>query len=296
MYKYDAFISYRHCELDKYVAENIHKLLETYKPNSDDNVAFIHIPSQTAWSLMTETYKDSTYKDSIFIDKHHTIILSSQDIILDSILDYNTQRKMIHDDYRILDLQLESVPLRVAIFPKNHKIINKIKTFPSIDKSTLLKLTNDTNAILVTTSEKSGTLYAFREVLNNDTLLGENLEPNRGYRLSDYISDNNTGTKYVIALQNASYGFTDTDKVSLFSVTDDNNKEIEIPIHLYTLVEFNKHNNSYYFKDSDDRIKEILHDIGWDYRYIIKGNAEPTKSIPLDTSDLFIKLSYSPKK
>ena len=30
-YKYDAFISYRHCELDKYVAENLHKVLETYE-------------------------------------------------------------------------------------------------------------------------------------------------------------------------------------------------------------------------------------------------------------------------
>ena len=26
-YKYDAFISYRHCDLDKFVAENIHKTL-----------------------------------------------------------------------------------------------------------------------------------------------------------------------------------------------------------------------------------------------------------------------------
>lgn len=30
VYKYDAFISYRHCELDKFVAENLHKMLETY--------------------------------------------------------------------------------------------------------------------------------------------------------------------------------------------------------------------------------------------------------------------------
>ena len=30
-YKYDAFISYRHCELDKFVAENLHKALETYE-------------------------------------------------------------------------------------------------------------------------------------------------------------------------------------------------------------------------------------------------------------------------
>lgn len=30
-YTYDAFISYRHSDLDKFVAENIHKLLETYK-------------------------------------------------------------------------------------------------------------------------------------------------------------------------------------------------------------------------------------------------------------------------
>ncbi len=27
-YKYDAFISYRHVELDKYIAEKIHKYLE----------------------------------------------------------------------------------------------------------------------------------------------------------------------------------------------------------------------------------------------------------------------------
>ena len=30
-YKYDAFISYRHSSLDKYVAENLHKVLETYE-------------------------------------------------------------------------------------------------------------------------------------------------------------------------------------------------------------------------------------------------------------------------
>ena len=30
-YTYDAFISYRHGELDSFVAENLHKLLETYK-------------------------------------------------------------------------------------------------------------------------------------------------------------------------------------------------------------------------------------------------------------------------
>ena len=30
-YKYDAFISYRHCDLDKFVAENLHKILERYE-------------------------------------------------------------------------------------------------------------------------------------------------------------------------------------------------------------------------------------------------------------------------
>ena len=30
-YKYDAFISYRHCDLDKFVAENLHRALETYE-------------------------------------------------------------------------------------------------------------------------------------------------------------------------------------------------------------------------------------------------------------------------
>lgn len=31
-YTYDAFISYRHTELDKFVAENLHKYMETFKP------------------------------------------------------------------------------------------------------------------------------------------------------------------------------------------------------------------------------------------------------------------------
>lgn len=31
-YTYDAFISYRHTELDKFVAENLHKAMETFKP------------------------------------------------------------------------------------------------------------------------------------------------------------------------------------------------------------------------------------------------------------------------
>ena len=30
-YKFDAFISYRHCDLDKFVAENLHRVLETYE-------------------------------------------------------------------------------------------------------------------------------------------------------------------------------------------------------------------------------------------------------------------------
>ena len=29
--KYNAFISYRHTDLDKFVAENLHRLIETYK-------------------------------------------------------------------------------------------------------------------------------------------------------------------------------------------------------------------------------------------------------------------------
>ena len=29
--KYDAFISYRHCESDKFVAEQLHKQLESFK-------------------------------------------------------------------------------------------------------------------------------------------------------------------------------------------------------------------------------------------------------------------------
>lgn len=31
-YLYDAFISYRHAELDKFVAENLHRYMESFKP------------------------------------------------------------------------------------------------------------------------------------------------------------------------------------------------------------------------------------------------------------------------
>ena len=34
-YKFDAFISYRHCDLDKFVAENLHRILETYELPKD---------------------------------------------------------------------------------------------------------------------------------------------------------------------------------------------------------------------------------------------------------------------
>lgn len=34
-YHYDAFISYRHCDLDKFVAENLHKKLEAYRMPAD---------------------------------------------------------------------------------------------------------------------------------------------------------------------------------------------------------------------------------------------------------------------
>ena len=34
-YHYDAFISYRHCDLDKFVAENLHKMLESYRMPAD---------------------------------------------------------------------------------------------------------------------------------------------------------------------------------------------------------------------------------------------------------------------
>ncbi len=34
-FKYDAFISYRHCDLDKFVATNLHKILETYNLPKD---------------------------------------------------------------------------------------------------------------------------------------------------------------------------------------------------------------------------------------------------------------------
>lgn len=29
--KYDAFISYRHCDVDQFVAKNLHKKLEAFK-------------------------------------------------------------------------------------------------------------------------------------------------------------------------------------------------------------------------------------------------------------------------
>ena len=50
-FKYNAFISYRHKDLDKFVAENLHRLIETYKMpkpvvekyNITDKISHTHI-------------------------------------------------------------------------------------------------------------------------------------------------------------------------------------------------------------------------------------------------------------
>ena len=54
--KYDAFISYRHCELDKFVAENLHKQLEAFKiPKSLINAGKTN--GKTKLSLIAELDK-----------------------------------------------------------------------------------------------------------------------------------------------------------------------------------------------------------------------------------------------
>lgn len=72
-FKYDAFISYRHCELDKFVAENLHKILECYE---------LPKPIKTRLNVQGRTFK------RIFRDQEELPLSSNlEDPIIEALKD-----------------------------------------------------------------------------------------------------------------------------------------------------------------------------------------------------------------
>lgn len=255
-------------------------VLNEYTPDTSDNIAFVHIPTQTAWELLKETYKDTDKRINQF-----SIILSSQEIKIDKILKADEQDTMKNDDFRILDMELDSVPLQVVIYPRNHEIIDGKKR--TLHLSELRELIYDHNAILATTSKESGTLAKYRKILGDTLLLGQIIIDKRYNTLKNYSKPN----IFVISLQNTAYGFDTTGNVSTYQIVDSNNHTIKMPTHLYTLVKFKTDNDGIYVLDEKyNRIKEMLIKLGWDEKY---NNSDEQLS---KSCCLIVRLSKNQKK
>ena len=74
---YNAFISYRHLEIDSYVAEKLQKLLENYKPpkgvGETDRIQYIFLDRS---ELPTSKSLDQSLKDALFNSDYLIVILS----------------------------------------------------------------------------------------------------------------------------------------------------------------------------------------------------------------------------
>ena len=75
---YNAFISYRHLEIDSYVAEKLQKLLENYKPpkgvGETDRIQYIFLDRS---ELPTSKSLDQSLKDALFNSDYLIVILSA---------------------------------------------------------------------------------------------------------------------------------------------------------------------------------------------------------------------------
>lgn len=78
-YMYDAFISYRHCDLDQFVAENLHKQMETFK-----------LPK----SLIKKNIASRTKIERVFRDK--------EELPLTNNLEDPIMQALIHSEYLIV--------------------------------------------------------------------------------------------------------------------------------------------------------------------------------------------------
>ena len=78
-YMYDAFISYRHCDLDQFVAENLHKQMETFK-----------LPK----NLVKKNIASRTKIERVFRDK--------EELPLTNNLEDPIMQALIHSEYLIV--------------------------------------------------------------------------------------------------------------------------------------------------------------------------------------------------
>lgn len=129
-YKYDAFISYRHTELDKAVAERLHRLLETFKiPKS--------IAKSSGKKRINRVFKDrdelptsSNLADNISAalesSEYLIVICSPRTPQSQWVLKEIETYKKLHGRDRILTLLIEGEPNES--FPEHLRFISKTQT------------------------------------------------------------------------------------------------------------------------------------------------------------------------
>lgn len=247
-------------------------------PDTMPNTVMMHAPSQLVWPLLAETYKDTSENEN-----YTTIVLSSQTI--KSADQLFSQWDSIHltESHRLIDLFLDSIPLQVGIYPK--KAFKQFKD--SITVSQLKELIGnlkENNLFLVTTSEHSGTLNTFQELLNDTLLIGAPIRPSRPDLLKGYYLDKKGNKSYsaIIVLQNELYNIknNETNNIKILNVYDDSlHKQCKLPLHLYMMIKKIHGNNKIKLDiDTNSRLFYILNQLGW-----------KEKTLP-DTSGMIIHL------
>lgn len=237
------------------------KFLDAYKPKNTDNIIFIHVPSELAWAVLKDKYKDSP--------DNTAVLLSTGSISIDPKED----KKLSKDKYRIADLQLDSVPLEIAIYPKHDTTykkytkegtatidIKKLREFIKTERD------NRKRAVVVTTSQHSGTLSAYKSKMDSVNLeTTPEMTPDRAGSLEEYIKD--PGLRFAILLQNESYGHKDSNMVKRLTVVSGVDT-IKLPIHIYCLVRIENGNGFFTFNFPNNRIKDLYHSLGWNKGHI----------------------------
>lgn len=130
LYKYDAFISYRHTEPDKAIAERLHRLLETFKiPKS--------IVKSSGKKRINRVFRDQDeLPTSSNLAENITIALEASDYLIvicsprtpqsQWVLKEIETFKKLHGQNKILALLIEGEPNES--FPEQLRFINKTQT------------------------------------------------------------------------------------------------------------------------------------------------------------------------
>ncbi|MCR5193876.1 MAG: hypothetical protein K6D59_11310 [Bacteroidales bacterium] len=218
------------------------------------NTIMAHAPSQIAWKLLAEVLKDS--------DNYHTVILSSQEIsesLLYTIFD-KTDIDQLKDSHWLIDIALDPVPLQVGLYPDSLEMFKKYNDTITVED--LITLINNDNALLVSTSKKSGTLNAYHQYLGDTTLFGKPIRPRKDNILSDYLKGGSSN-KYIVVLQNDLYNFKNNERkdIKTLNLVNDTGTCI-LNLHLYAMVRHDDDGNKITPR-IDGKLKEILDTLGW---------------------------------